>query len=180
MINWQLSKQGIRWPVSLDRIAGSGVDPSRSSIFEVIRWQVTSLQMMAGSSLIFLLFIWNMLCFCAAKLKFWFQTDLGRKNSASYYRQGRQLKCFWLYSPWSRSTSNFYALIGQSLTGELMRKIYATSWMTEFCVNNYFLTANGKKTFQRIFSFSKLQRVVYYQCCVLIGWATTRLCVIAH
>ena len=33
MINWQLSKQGIRWPVSLDRIAGSGVDLSRSSTF---------------------------------------------------------------------------------------------------------------------------------------------------
>ena len=33
MINSQLSKQGICWPVSLDRIAGSGVDPSRSSIF---------------------------------------------------------------------------------------------------------------------------------------------------
>ena len=33
MINWQLSKQGIRWPVSPDRIVGSGVDPSRSSIF---------------------------------------------------------------------------------------------------------------------------------------------------
>ena len=31
VINWQLSKQGIRWPVSSDRIAGSGVDPSRSS-----------------------------------------------------------------------------------------------------------------------------------------------------
>ena len=33
VINWQLSKQGIRWPVSPDRIAGSGVNPSRSSIF---------------------------------------------------------------------------------------------------------------------------------------------------
>ena len=33
MINWQLSRQGIRWPVSPERIAGSGVDPSRSSIF---------------------------------------------------------------------------------------------------------------------------------------------------
>ena len=29
---------------------------------------------------------------------------------------------------WSRSTSNFYALIGQNLTGEFMRKIYAASW----------------------------------------------------
>ena len=33
VINWQLSKQGIRWPVSPDRIAGSGVDPWRTSIF---------------------------------------------------------------------------------------------------------------------------------------------------
>ena len=33
VINWQLSKQGIRWPVSPDRIAGSGIDPSRSSVF---------------------------------------------------------------------------------------------------------------------------------------------------
>ena len=28
---------------------------------------------------------------------------------------------------WSRSASNFYALIGQNLTGEFMRKIYAAS-----------------------------------------------------
>ena len=28
---------------------------------------------------------------------------------------------------WPRSTSNFYALIGQNLTGEFMRKIYAAS-----------------------------------------------------
>ena len=33
VINWQLSKQGIRWPVSPDRTAGSSVDPSRSSTF---------------------------------------------------------------------------------------------------------------------------------------------------
>ena len=30
---------------------------------------------------------------------------------------------------WSRSTSNFYALIGQNLTGEFMRKIYTASWI---------------------------------------------------
>ena len=28
---------------------------------------------------------------------------------------------------WSRSTSNFYALIGQNLTDEFMRKIYTAS-----------------------------------------------------
>ena len=31
------------------------------------------------------------------------------------------------FSRWSRSTSNFYVLIGQNLTGEFMRKIYAAS-----------------------------------------------------
>ena len=28
--------------------------------------------------------------------------------------------------------------------------------------------------------YSKIQHVGYYQCCILIGWATTRLYVIAH
>ena len=41
----------------------------------------------------------------------------------------REDSCFWLCSPWSRSKSNFYALIGQNLTGEFMRKIYAASWI---------------------------------------------------
>ena len=99
-------------------------------LFEVIRWQVTSFQMIAGSSLIFFKFIWNMLCLCAAQLKFWFQTDLGRENSVSCYRQGRQVLSTFLtmFTRWSRSKSNFYALIGQNLTDEFMRKIYAASW----------------------------------------------------
>ena len=55
--------------------------------FQVIRWQVTSFQKMAGSSLFFEKFIWNMLCLChygPALLRFWFQTNLGRESSASY------------------------------------------------------------------------------------------------
>ena len=31
MVTWQLSKQGIRWPVFFARIVGSGVDPLRWS-----------------------------------------------------------------------------------------------------------------------------------------------------
>ena len=67
-----------------------------------------------------------MLCLCAAQLRFWFQTDLGRENSATYYRQGRQLllTLLTLVTRWSRSTSNFYALISQ-----FMRKIYVGSWI---------------------------------------------------
>ena len=41
-----------------------------------------------------------MLCLCAAQSKFWFQTDLGRENSASF--TGREDSCLWLFSPWSR------------------------------------------------------------------------------
>ena len=72
-----------------------------------------------------------MLCLCAAQLKFWFQTDLGRENSASFYRQGRELPLTFLtmFTRWSRSTSNIYGLIGQNLTGEIMWKIYAASWI---------------------------------------------------
>ena len=105
MINWQLSKQGIRWPVSPDRIAGSGVDPSRSSIFLklsadkllVFKWSQTQVWF------VFKL-IWNKLCLCAAQLKFWFQTDLGRENLASCYRQGRQLllSLLAMFTRWSR------------------------------------------------------------------------------
>ena len=50
VVNWQLSKQGIRSPVSRDRIASSGVDPSRLRVFEGLRWQVSRFQWIAGST----------------------------------------------------------------------------------------------------------------------------------
>ena len=56
--------------------------------FEVIRSQFTRFQMIAGSRLLFFKFISNMLCLCQyrpALLRFWFQTDLRRKNSASFF-----------------------------------------------------------------------------------------------
>ena len=68
------------------------------------------------------------MCSSATLLKFWFRTDLGRENSTGFYMQGRQsLLTFLTVTRWSRSTSNFYVLIGQNLTGEFMRKIYAAS-----------------------------------------------------
>ena len=80
--------------------------------------------MIAGSSSIFWKCIWNKSCSWA----FWFRTDLGRENSTGSYMQGRQLRLtFPTVTRWSRSASNFYVLIGQNLTGEFMRKIYAAS-----------------------------------------------------
>ena len=57
-----------------------------------------------------------------------FRTDLGHENLTGIYMQGRQSHLtFPTVRRWSRSTSNFYVLIGQNLTGEFMRKIYAAS-----------------------------------------------------
>ena len=113
VINWQLSKQGIWWPVSPDHTEGSGIDHWGGVFFEVLRWQVTSFQMIPLSSSIFLKCVGSKLCLWATLLKFWFQTDLGCKNSASRYRHGRQLLLTFLtmVTHWSCSTSNFYVPI---------------------------------------------------------------------
>ena len=65
-----------------------------------------------------------MLRLCAAQLKFWFWTDLGRENSASYYGQGRQLFFTFLtmVTRWSRSTSNFLLWLVKIWQGSSCRK----------------------------------------------------------
>ena len=78
----------------------------------------------------FLKSIWNKSSSWAALLKCWFRTDLGHENSTGFYiyMRGRQsLLTFLTVTRWSRSTSNSYVLIGQNLTDEFMRKIYAAS-----------------------------------------------------
>ena len=57
VINWHLSKQGIRWPVYLT-VSRAQVSTHRGKVFfEVIRWQVNCFQMIAGSSLIFWIYL---------------------------------------------------------------------------------------------------------------------------
>ena len=63
-------------------------------------------------------------CSWAALKKFWFQTELGRENSTGFYML---LTFLTIVTRWSCSKSNFYALIGQNLTGEFTGKIYAAS-----------------------------------------------------
>ena len=48
---------------------------------------------------------------------------------------------------WSRSTSDFYVLIGQNWTGEFMRKIYAASW------NLFALTAEADRVLGQLVMF---------------------------
>ena len=76
-----------------------------------------------------------MLCLChygPALLTFLFQTDIGRENSASCLKiQAGKTDAFH-FSHHSHALITlhvqFYALIGQNLTDEFMRKIYAASW----------------------------------------------------
>ena len=89
-----------------------------------------------------------MLCSCAKILiSNWLCT---RKFShLGYYRQGRQLLLTFLtmVTRSSRSTSNFYVLIGQNLTAEFMRIIYAESW------NLFTLTAEADRVLCQLVIF---------------------------
>ena len=74
------------------------------------------------------------MCLCAALLIFWFQTDFGGTSEAKIQPAvtGREIQLLLIFlimvTRWSRSSSKFYALIDQNLTGLLMWKFYAASW----------------------------------------------------
>ena len=68
---------------------------------------------------------------------------------------------------WSRSTSNFYALIGQNLTGEFMRKIYAASW------NLFTLTAEADRVLCQLVMLHWMYQMsysCYQESSVIHGW----------
>ena len=73
---------------------------------------------------------------------------------------------------WSRCTSNFYALIGQNLTGEFMPKIYAASW------NLFTLTAEADRVLCELVMFFnvffhwmfKMKCSCYQESSVIHGW----------
>ena len=132
-INWQLSKQGICWPVSPDLVAGSGVGPSRSSIFEVIRWLLLVFKW-SQAQVYFFKFI---LCLCATPIKIlisnWSRT--WKFSKLGYYRQGRQLLLtfltmvtLWLVKIWQVSSCGKFM---QHLESCLLWQLK----LTEFCVN---------------------------------------------
>ena len=118
--------------------------------FEFIRWQVTCFQMIAGSSLCFKKFIWNMFCLCRygpTLLRYCCKTDLGRKNSASYLKI-QAGKTFFL--PWLRvghALRQIFMLLldkiwQESSCGKFMQHLESCLlWqlkLSEFCVNLLF------------------------------------------
>ena len=117
-----------------------------------------------------------MLCLChygSVLLRGWFQTDLGRENSASNLKmQAGRRPFLTMVTRWSRSTSNFYALIGQNLTGEFMRKIYAPSWIL------FTLIAEADRVLCQLVMFltaffhwmCKMKYSCYQESSVIHGW----------
>ena len=151
MINWQLSKQGIRWPVSPDSTAGSSVDPLRSSIFWSYPLTNYQFQIIAGSSLFFLRIHIKYVVFMSLwprKIKFlipnWFRK---RKFSQFFLKYRRGRPSLPMVTRLSRFTSNFYTLIGQNLTGEFMRTNYAASWKL------FTLTAEADRVLSQLVMF---------------------------
>ena len=141
--------------------------------FQVIRWQVTSFQKMAGSSLFFEKFIWNMLCLChygPALLRFWFQTNLGRESSASYLEiqagkifsyQGYALVTLYvqfLCSDWSK----FDRWVRAENLCSILKLVYSWSWQSFVSKLVMFLTVffhwmyQKRQLLSRVFCYSWL------------------------
>ena len=115
VINWQLSKQGIRWPVSPDCITGSDVDPSRSSIFLKLSADNLLVFKWSQAHVYFFLNSHQICCVYVSIAPHYHDFDFKLTSDAEIqpvflkYRRGRPL--FTMVTCWSRSTSNFYALI---------------------------------------------------------------------
>ena len=147
MINWQLSKPGICWPVSPDRIAGSSVHPSRSSIF----WKLSADELLvfkwSQAQVRFLKIYMKYVVFMSLSpgtiqilISNWPRT---RKFSQFFKNTGKED----LFLPWLRVGHALRPMFMLWLTGEFMRKIYAASWKL------YTLTAEADRVLCQLVMF---------------------------
>ena len=58
--------------------------------------------------------------------------------------------------------------------------VFKTEKVLIFVLYSSKLLKKNSRDFWNVSPFSKIQLVVYYQFCILIGWAATRLYVVAH
>ena len=93
-----------------------------------------------------------------------------RRRCSALSRRGRPFLT--MVTRWSRSTCNFCTLIGQSVTGEFMRKIYAASWQL------FTLTAKADRVLCQLVMFLtvffhwmyKMKYSCYQESSVIHGW----------
>ena len=175
MINRQLSKQGIRWPVPPDLIADSEIDPSRLSIFLrlssdkflVFKWSQVQVQFFKCTG--------NKLCLRAALIKFRFQSYPRMWKFSQFLQVGKTVDTRVSHAI---RPPFMLCMIGQHLTGEFMRKIYAAtgtlftdSWSWQSLVSSCdFLTAFFHWMY--IAKYSCFQDSSVYSClvCLLGFW----------
>ena len=144
--------------------------------FDVICWQITSFKWSQTQVYVFQWFIWNMLCLChygPALLGFWFQTDLGRENSVSFFKKIQAGKIF-SYHNHALVTLyvQFLSSDWSNWTGEFMRKIYAASWKL------FSLTAEADRVLCQLMTFLtvffhwmyKMKYSSYQESSVIHGW----------
>ena len=85
--------------------------------------------MIAGSSLIFLIHTKYVVFYMCRRIKILISNWPQKLKFSQCLQAGKTCQLLLTFltkgTRWSRSNSNFYALIGQDLTGEFMRKIYA-------------------------------------------------------
>ena len=138
-----------------------------------VRYRLISFKWSQAQVYLFQWFISNMLCFChygPALLWFWFQTDLGRKISASFlkYRRGRPLL------PWSRVG---HALRPIFILCSLLKLVYFDSWSWQSFVSTSDVfnclfpldVQNEIQLLSRVFCYSWLV------CLLGFGWEMRRL-----
>ena len=101
------------------------------AFFEVIRWQVTSFQMIPGSSLIFFQIHMKYVVLMCRTITI-FISNWPRTQKFSQLLKARKTDSLdFAHHDHSLVTVfvQFYAVIAQNLTGEFIRKIYAASWI---------------------------------------------------
>ena len=120
-----LSKQGIRWPVHLT------VSRAQFRPIEVIRWKITSFQMIAGSTLIFFLNSHEICRVFCRTIKILISNWPRTRKFSQLLQAGKRVAFDFARHEYALVTLfvQFLCCDWSSLTGEFMRKIYAASWI---------------------------------------------------
>ena len=129
MINWQLSKTG--YPLTSITCTYRGIRCQPIEVKYFLKLSANKLLFKWSQAQVhFFLIHMKYVVFMCHTIKILILNLLPTRKF-NHYRQGRQLllTLLTMVTRWAHSTSNFFALIGQSLTGEFMRKIYAASWI---------------------------------------------------
>ena len=86
--------------------------------------------------------------------------------------------------PWRREFNSYLGPVPEYLlvNSAVRRFLMAASVEGKFLFRFLYMLTRSLTIFGSagIRAFSKIQLVVYHQCCILIGWATARLYVTAH